>query len=95
MNYSPANGGTGLGWVEKKRFGGEFRMAPIMSDMQQYNASIKTWNQASSHLKNDKPAGGNFLFEDGHVTWYNFDEIKVGSTVPGWECWYDVSLNWK
>ena len=95
MDYSPAAAGTGKGWVEKKKFGSEFRMAPIMSDMQQYSTTAKAWNLASSHIKNDKPAGGNFLFEDGHVTWYNFDEIQIGSRMSGWECWYDVDLNWK
>lgn len=90
MVYTPA----GNGWVEKKKLAQDNRMAPIMSDMQQYNTGDKSWNRYSSHFKSNTPAGGNFLFEDGHVKWYNFDTIQLGSTEPGWECWYKVSLNW-
>jgi len=42
------------------------------------------------------PPGGNFLFEDGHVTWYPFNEnnargtVDVGCAVGSWVCFYKV-----
>ena len=88
MNYKPA----GEGWVTKKKFAGEFKLAPIMSDMQQYESGAKSWGHFSSHLKNQTPAGGNFLFEDGHVKWYNFDEIDIGATLGTWQCNYKIRI---
>jgi prepilin-type N-terminal cleavage/methylation domain-containing protein len=88
MDYTPA----GNGWVEKKKFSGEFARAPIMADMQQYESSAAAWGRYSSHLKKEKPAGGNFLFEDGHVQWYDFSAIDVGATVGGWICNYKIAI---
>ncbi len=34
--------------------------------------------------------GGNFLFEDGHVTWYKEDKIFLGSQIGPWLCYYNV-----
>lgn len=34
--------------------------------------------------------GGNFLFEDGHVTWYNENKVDAGSYISGWLCFYNV-----
>ena len=38
--------------------------------------------------------GGNFLYEDGHVTWYKAAQIQVGSAVAAgassWLFYYDV-----
>jgi len=42
------------------------------------------------------PAGGNFLFEDGHVDWYRFDvnnargTVDVGCAESGWVLFYNV-----
>ena len=42
------------------------------------------------------PTGGNFLFEDGHVTWHSFnvndarDTIDAGSVEDSWVCFYKV-----
>jgi prepilin-type N-terminal cleavage/methylation domain-containing protein len=42
------------------------------------------------------PSGGNFLFEDGHVTWYRFnvndarDTVDVGCAESGWVLFYKV-----
>jgi hypothetical protein len=42
------------------------------------------------------PTGGNFLFEDGHVTWQRFDvnnargTVDAGSLEGGWLCFYKV-----
>ena len=34
--------------------------------------------------------GGNFLFEDGHVSWYKESAINVGSQIGGWLCFYNI-----
>lgn len=89
MDYTPA----GVGWVNKKKFAGAFRTAPIMMDMQQQELPQKIFSYFSSHLRRDgKPSGGNFLFEDGHVRWYEFSEIDVGSQLSGWKCFYKIKI---
>lgn len=34
--------------------------------------------------------GGDFLFEDGHVTWYKESQINLGSQIGGWLCFYNI-----
>ena len=34
--------------------------------------------------------GGDFLFEDGHVSWYNEDKINLGSQIGAWLAFYEV-----
>ncbi len=34
--------------------------------------------------------GGNFLFEDGSVTWYKESKIFLGSQIGAWLCYYNV-----
>jgi prepilin-type N-terminal cleavage/methylation domain-containing protein len=34
--------------------------------------------------------GGNFLFEDGHVSWYKESQINLGSQIGGWLCFYNI-----
>jgi len=38
------------------------------------------------------PTGGNFLFEDGHVSWYQKQEIQVGSFAGNWLCFYKILI---
>ncbi len=46
--------------------------------------------------KGNVPPGGNFLFEDGHVTWYRFDvsnargTVDVGCAEGDWICFYKL-----
>jgi prepilin-type N-terminal cleavage/methylation domain-containing protein len=93
-----------LGWHLRKKLGTEYRMAPIMSDQLQSKNSgggVLTWvdpanglRWASHRNKANAPSGGQFLFEDGHVQWYKFDEknpaktINVGSQKSGWVLFY-------
>jgi prepilin-type N-terminal cleavage/methylation domain-containing protein len=47
----------------------------------------------SSHIRNSgEPMGGNFLFEDGHVRWYNFRQITMGAKGGSWLFYYRISL---
>ncbi len=34
--------------------------------------------------------GGSFLFQDGHVSWYNENQITLGSQINQWLCFYNV-----
>jgi hypothetical protein len=38
------------------------------------------------------PEGGNFLFEDGHVSWYNPRQISLGASVGSWQCYFKVPI---
>lgn len=79
-----------------KKFGKEYRNAPIMSDMIQSSGGAWGGSGApfSSHRarNGNVPTGGNFLFEDGHVVWIRFDEVQIGATMPGWEFWYKIEI---
>jgi len=54
----------------------------------------RTYRTASHRERGDVPAGGNFLFEDGHVQWLKFnlndprDTIDVGSVSGSWVLFY-------
>ena len=98
----------GLGeWAFRKKVGGRYRLAPIMTDKIQCNGSsptaISSWYSTygaktvadSNHMgKNGVPTGGNFLYEDGSVTWRTFsvpnckNTIDVGSRDGGWVVFY-------
>jgi prepilin-type N-terminal cleavage/methylation domain-containing protein len=58
---------------------------------------------ASHRQEGGVPAGGNFLFEDGHVEWRNFKvsnvrgTVDVGSYTGSWVCFYklpNIQTNW-
>jgi prepilin-type N-terminal cleavage/methylation domain-containing protein len=100
-------------WFARKKMGGVYRQAPIMSDRLQ---GLGTWNPndtvssvswvdtdgtltvpSANHANTSKgnvPTGGNFLFEDGHVTWYRFNVNSLASTIDigcdygGWLLFY-------
>ncbi|HTG44951.1 MAG TPA: type II secretion system protein [Verrucomicrobiae bacterium] len=38
------------------------------------------------------PDGGNFLFEDGHVSWVNSRQTGLGATLGSWQCYFKVPL---
>lgn len=96
----------GLGeWHYRKQLGGRVRYAPIMSDRLQsirgtgglnwstpYNGQ-SVW--LSSHRQGlGVPTGGQFLFEDGHVSWSKFTlnnpsgTISTGSATGNWILFY-------
>ena len=99
----------GLGeWAYKKKLGGEYAAAPVLSDRMQgvgnrttnvYDPKL-TWSVddagrkwASANHKgpgNGAPMGGNFLFEDGHVEWFNGRSVSLGSGSGSWQCFYKI-----
>jgi prepilin-type N-terminal cleavage/methylation domain-containing protein len=38
------------------------------------------------------PEGGNFLFEDGHVSWYTPRQISNGASTGSWQCFFKIQL---
>jgi prepilin-type N-terminal cleavage/methylation domain-containing protein len=76
------------GWHFKKKMGGPYRSAPIMSDLLQaggdWDVATSSGNlgwissinnkpvTTGSHVMSGIPAGSNFLFEDGHLEWHRF-----------------------
>ncbi len=54
----------------------------------------------ANHRASDaSPEGGNFLFEDGHVEWRNFDvnnardTIDLGGKLGSWLCFYKIPIS--
>jgi len=48
---------------------------------------------AAHFLQGGLPAGGNFLFEDGHVEWHNNKSITLGAgggTIGTWMCYFRI-----
>jgi len=57
----------------------------------------RSYKTASHRQTGDAPAGGNFLFEDGHVQWLNFKltdprhTVDIGSVSGNWVLFYRPS----
>jgi prepilin-type N-terminal cleavage/methylation domain-containing protein len=96
------------GWhVPRMKLGGEFRNAPVLIDRLQgfgtagalgQNAKSSSWFTDTgiplACHRGDKgaPTGGNFLFEDGHVNWYQKQAIEVGSFSSPWLLFYKIPI---
>lgn len=88
-NYA---GGNVPNWVVGRvKMGGPYRRAPIMVDIIKYTSMGWFWTTtgpggnktypASSHVNRDGvPNGGNFLYEDGHVSWQKFSWVRGKDT---------------
>ena len=110
VNMWPYDSAGLKGWhVPRKKFGEEFRNAPVLIDRLQgvgnagpggKNPKV-TWYTTDSGKsiptachRGDKgaPTGGNFLFEDGHVSWYQSRDVEVGSFTSGWVLFYKIPI---
>jgi prepilin-type N-terminal cleavage/methylation domain-containing protein len=47
---------------------------------------------AVHRVKNGEPSGGNFLFEDGYVSWYKRSAVQLGSADGGWQLFYKIPV---
>ena len=72
-------------WACRQKLGTRYSSGPILGDnLQSWVGSPEEWDTAgiplSSHAdrKYSIPEGGNFLFEDGHVSWYSGVETRDG-----------------
>ncbi len=77
------NYGGVKGWYYRTKLGGMYRNAPVVCDAiettatgswsVQFTGQFSYSGPASNHPgKGGVPAGGNFLYEDGHVDWISF-----------------------
>ena len=100
-------------WIIRKKMNGPFRNAPVLIDRLQglgtwnvaQNQGTVKWHTddqipTATHRNSDgSPQGGNFLFEDGHVDWYNFDvnnargTIDLGGRLDSWLCFYKIPIS--
>jgi len=91
FNYAnPAFSGNVSAWmILRPKLGGSYRLAPVMADRLQMTtagswsenvtiASGQTLSvQTGAHRgSGGVPVGGNFLYEDGHVSWQKFSFIN-------------------
>lgn len=104
---------NGIGeWHSRKKLGGAYRNAPVMVDRLQAlgswdiaagTGSLSWFNDANIPLATHRdqtgaPIGGNFLFEDGHVEWRNWDvnnvknSIDIGSAQGSWQLFYKIPI---
>jgi hypothetical protein len=79
-NYNGYSGNV-TGWItDRPKMGGKYRLAPVMMDRIQCTGSglwVETRNGQSApggvhRNSSGVPTGGNFLYEDGHVSWEKF-----------------------
>jgi prepilin-type N-terminal cleavage/methylation domain-containing protein len=78
-------------WFFRQKFGADYRKAPIITD-RLHELEVGGWIDtfstgpvpSSSHASTGNvPAGGNFLYEDGHVEWRVFKYAKLGKIAIG------------
>ena len=103
------------GWsVPRKKMGGRYKNAPILIDRLQglgnWNVNNNQGNvnwftqsgevpTANHRARDASPRGGNFLFEDGHVEWRNFNvndargTIDLGGRLGSWLCFYKIPIS--
>ena len=53
----------------------------------------RTFRTANHPAGAGAPEGGNFLFEDGHVSWYNSKRVSLGSGLGEWQCFYKIPID--
>lgn len=85
MTYDPPGNPNGIEWMARKKFDSPYRKAPVAGDLLLKFVDNDSW--AGAHLKLGRagePGGGNILFEDGHVEWYEINSLDVGAIYRGW-----------
>ena len=78
-------------WFYRTKIGGPYRNAPVMADMIQSKRGAwmddplngKSFPTSSHRGPAAVPTGGNFLFEDGHVTWRKFIAGRTNTIAVG------------
>jgi len=63
---------------------------PRLSWYTDYNG--KKVPTAVHRVARNAPAGGNFLFEDGHVEWRNGRRVDLGAALGSWMCYFKIPI---
>ena len=93
--------GKGKNWAYESQASWEQELAYWVERLECYSriqaAGLGNWGGPvpySSHIEmsGNVPAGGNFMFEDGHVEWFDLASIDVGDNCGGWLCYYKIPL---
>jgi len=95
-------------WHLRSRLGQEGQLAPVLADkIQSWGrvGGLPQWRvddagrvvPTSNHARsNGEPDGGNFLFEDGHVQWFQRSRVELAAKAklsPGFLFWYKAPIN--
>jgi len=91
---NPAFTGNVKAWmISRPKLGGAYRLAPVMADRLQILTATGSWSDDASgqipmtsmgvHVDSrGVPTGGNFMYEDGHVSWQKFKwKSKVNDPI--------------
>jgi prepilin-type N-terminal cleavage/methylation domain-containing protein len=90
-------------WILREKMDGQYRDGPVLMDNLQSDGTTWLANgriPLSSHAAKDGIfEGGNFLFEDGHVRWYQGyndgkarrGQIAIAATQGSWKIYYSLS----
>ena len=85
VNLANYQGGAGPWITNRTKVGRTYRNAPVITDILQFQPNGGTWQIStlqytvpmSAHVnRNGVPSGGNFLYEDGSVSWKKFKWIN-------------------
>jgi prepilin-type N-terminal cleavage/methylation domain-containing protein len=82
-NGASVTPGPAAPWMTRMKLGGQYRLAPVMVDRLECNYTVNaSWTSITIsgvsvpggvHTKRSGvPSGGNFLYEDGSVSWIKF-----------------------
>jgi len=89
-DYSYSSQGVDVApWmIMRPKIGGKYRKAPMMTDLIQCTTA-NSWVDptyqapaANHRKKNGVPTGGNFLYEDGSVSWLKFNNWANAASDP-------------
>ena len=53
----------------------------------------RKWKTPNHAAAGGAPSGGNFLFEDAHVEWFNGKKVSLGSGSGDWQCFYKIPID--
>ncbi len=53
----------------------------------------RRWKTPNHPGAGGAPTGGNFLFEDGHVEWFQGKRVSLGSGAGEWQCFYKIPID--
>jgi type II secretory pathway pseudopilin PulG len=76
--------GIGRPGADKIEWFGTLGVGPLPTRLIPYSAHVRPTGE---------PLGGNFLFEDGHVTWFKSEDIRPAATADNWLFFYKIPID--